>query len=505
MKSSNLIKRGTNRLATNHPLTQKLQAIKEEQKQKTQGIGLKLIPERWEDCVNLCTIRSGGRMVQFTPYPYQSLLSELMDQFSNIIIVKSRQLGITQTIISKFLHRASQSVAYSAMAFLRSQEDASAIARRSRQMLDGLKDYVLPDSDSVGYLKLRQLGEIYFKNSSKEGSRSYDSVLDFLFDEAAFSENIEQIYAASSPSGALAGDLITKLIVSTPSAKSGWYWQKLSENNGNDDIEELCKAVAAGELYRDIPGIYWFVDNAGTVKLIIHWKAHPVYSRKENYLQYRQQQDGTDRETVLREYDLRFVDSAISIFSADLVRGNAIGVFENFRDESANYYIGVDTATIGNDYCVAIVIKEVFDIYSVVGIYRKRQQTSEYNLYQIAELIDLYKPEKIGIEVTGGVGQVYLEQLSKQFKGYNLEAIRTTGDSKPVMISTLQLALEKSCLSFPNNSPITDELLTFRRAGNKLEAPSGKHDDCVMALCFALAVSQFNKLQKSIFSGVKLR
>ncbi len=431
-------------------------------------------------------------MKQFKPYEYQVLLSWLMDEYNNIVIVKSRQLGVTQTVTSKFLHRACLNEAYCSMSFLRNQEDASAIARRARQMLDGLKEYVLPATDNLGYLKLKNAGELYFKNSSKEGSRSYDSVLDFLFDESAFSENIEQIYAASSPSGALAGDLITKLIVSTPSAKSGWYWDILNADNGSEDIEELCIKVAKGEIYKDFPGCYWFKDNKGSIKLILHWTCHPVYRQIPSYLEYRQQQDGTDEETVLREYDLRFVDSAVAIFSSEIVRDNAIGIIEECRDDKATYYLGLDTSTTGNDYCVAIILKEKDRQYSVVDMYRKRQQTSQYHLYQIGELIRKYQPEVAGIEVTGGTGQLYLEQLSREFKHLKCEAIRTTGDSKPLMISNLQLALEKGFLNFPANSPLIDELLSFRRQGRKLEAPGGKHDDCVMSLCFALAVSPFS-------------
>jgi phage terminase large subunit-like protein len=463
--------------------------LQELQQQQSRGI-LKPVPNAWEDFVNLCTIRSGGSMVKFDPYYYQKVISKLMDEFNNIVCVKSRQLGLTQIILSKFLHRASLNPAYSGMAFMRNGDDASAISRRARQMLAGLNDYVIPDSDNVGYLKLKALGEIYFKNSSREGSRSYDSVLDFLFDEAAFSDNIQQIYAASSPSGALAGDKTTKMIISTPSAKSGWYWEKLNENNDGVDIEQLCIDVADGKVYKDIPGLYWFIDKANTVKLIVHWKAHPVYSQIENYLEYRMQQDGTDWETVLREYDLRFIDSTVSVFSAELIRKNAIGILENKIDKDANYYCGLDTSTFGDDYTVFIILKFQDGKYSLVNLYRKRQQTSEYHIYQISELINQYKPKCVGVEVTGGVGQIYLEQLSKQHKDIKFEAIRTTGDSKPVMITSLLLVLEKEILSYPVNSPLVDELLSFRRKGKKLEASSGKHDDAIMALCFALSVAQ---------------
>jgi len=437
-------------------------------------------------------------MVNFNPYYYQKVISRLMDEHNNIVAVKSRQLGITQIVLSKFLHRASHNPAYSAMFFMRNGDDASAISRRARQMINCLYNYVTPDSDNVGYLKLKNKGEIYFKNSSREGSRSYDSVLDFLFDEAAFSDNIQQIYAASSPSGALSGNAITKMIISTPSAKSGWYWDKLSADNGEVDIEQLCIDVAEGRVYKEIPGLYWFIDKTGTVKLIIHWKAHPVYNQIESYLEYRMQQDGTDWETILREYDLRFIDSSVAIFTSDIVRNCAVGTLENDKDTSANYYIGIDTSTVGNDYTVAVVLKEKYKKYSVVDLYRKRHQTTDYHLYKIGDLIKHYKPKVIGVEVTGGVGQIYIEQLNKQFKNHVFESVHTTSNSKPVLISNLQLALEKQELTFPADSPITEELLTFIRKGKKLEAAAGKHDDTVLALSFALSVSLFNKVSNTI-------
>ncbi len=66
------------------------------------------------------------------------------------------------------------------------------------------------------------------------------------------------------------------------------------------------------------------------------------------------------------------------------------------------------------------------------------------------------------------------------------------------MITTLVLALEKELIEYPTNCTLVEEMLSFRRQGNKLEAANGKHDDTVMALCFTLAVSPFN--QKNIWS-----
>lgn len=452
------------------------------------------IPDRWEDFAQLCKIKSGNQMVNFNPYLYQIQLSDLMDNYNNITVVKSRQLGITQAIISKFLHRAIKNPAYSAMVFLKNQEDSSNIARRARVMLASLSDYCENESDNLGYMKISNGGELYFKNSAKDGGRSYDSVSDFLFDEAAFSPNISDIYSSASSASAMVGDDCTKMVISTPSAKFGWYWDKLIEGN-SEDIEEICKKVVSGEL----PPFHYLVNANNDVKCIIHWKAHPIYSKRDDYLEYRKAKDGTSWEVVNHEYNLTFVDSEVSVFSSEIVRNNIVSFIPE-SPKKCKYYIGVDTANLGSDYTVAVVLMLIEDTYYLVDMYRKRKMSSDYDIFAIGELIKKYKPEKVGIEITGGTGQIYLEQLAKEFKSTAIEAIRTTGDSKPAMIDRLILALEKSSLKYLSNSPLIEELLTFRRVGNKLEASAGKHDDCVMGVCFALAVSPF-KAKKNVFFG----
>lgn len=470
------------------------------QKQLKITNNLKPVPQNWEEFLSLTTIRSGGEMKKFILYEYQKILIKLAQQYPNIVILKSRQMGITQIISGKFLHDACVNPAASSILFMRNGEDASAVSRRARQMLNSIPDYAVADNDNVGYLKIRGGGDIYFKNSSKEGSRSLDSATGMLFDEAAFVENIQQIYAASSPSSALSGDKIQKFIVSTPSAKSGWYWDKLNENNGSTDIESLAQDVAEGKVFKELPGVYWFIDSKNTCKLILHWKGHPIYSKIENYLEYRMEQDGTDYETVLREYDLRFVDSAVAVFDSGLIRDCAIGEYESEVDNEADYYAGLDTATTGNDYCTFPIIKHKNGLYSLIHLYRERKQTSDYHLYKISSLIEKYKPKNVGIEVTGGVGQMYYEQLVKRYPHIGFERIRTTGDSKPVQISTLVLALEQHVFDYPHKCPIIPEMLSFRRDGNKLEAAPGKHDDTIMGTCFALMVTPFNKEKNRPFA-----
>lgn len=93
---------------------------------------LKDIPQQWEDFIALTTIRSGGEMKKFEAYEYQKILVRLMQKYPNIVVLKSRQMGTTQTVLSKYLHDSCLNPAASNILFMRNGDDASAISRRAR-------------------------------------------------------------------------------------------------------------------------------------------------------------------------------------------------------------------------------------------------------------------------------------------------------------------------------------------------------------------------------------
>ena len=457
------------------------------------------IPDDWEEFVSQSKIRSGNEIKPFKPYDYQRQLSEIMDNHSVVIVVKSRQLGITQAVFSKFLHKATLNPAYTGMIFCRNQSDSSSIARRAREMVQSFQGRINNESDSLGYMKLREGGQLYFKNGAREGGRGYDSVSDFLFDEAAFAENIESIYSSASAASAMVGEDSSKVIVSTPSAQSGWFWERLVENNDGRDIVDICTSIAN----QTFPPFYWFTDEKGVAKVFIHWRAHPIFSQHDDYLTYRQEQDGTSWEVIKREYDLCFDNTDVAVFNTPLIRENILNDFPPL--DCASYYIGIDTATTGSDFTCAIVLALYNGIYYIVDTYRSSTGSAELHQFKIGELIDKWTPDEIGIEVTGGTGQVYIEQLSSEFSNFKFTAIRTTGDSKPAMIDRLKLVLEKRVIKYTSKHPIIEEMLSYRRNGKKLEASTGKHDDAIMALSFSLAVSPFKPRENNPFGKVEIK
>lgn len=462
------------------------------------GDQLLAVPEEWEDFVKNCVIRSGGLMKKFDPYPYQRRLIELRKQFKNICTIKSRQLGVTQCLSSHDLHNASLNPASSSVYFLRNQPDVGSLSRRLKTMVKGLKNYIEFENDSVSYLKLKNGGDIYLKNSSKEGTRSLDSITSQIYDESAYINDIETIYGASNASSALVENS-SKILLSTPNIKSGFYWDRLSENNP-EDIEKICDLVASGELYKDFPGFYYFADSKGVLKVVIHWLCHPVFSAindtyQGGYIQYRIDTDNISEEVAQREYNLKFIDSSVSVFNGDLVRNGA--VLEKFTDDinpDCDYYLAIDPSFYGDDYFSITVLEhnKKIDIYKVVQNYRKRKQTTDFHLYQCSKLINYWKPKRVCIESNSG--QIIIaEQLEKSHPDLNILQIRTTSESKPVLINRIILALEKKILQYPENCILVSELLNFRRVGKSMEASSGHHDDTVMSLAFALAVCPLAK------------
>lgn len=91
-----------------------------------------------------------------------------------------------------------------------------------------------------------------------------------------------------------------------------------------------------------------------------------------------------------------------------------------------------------------------------------------------------------------GVGDPIVERLKRA--GGDYEAFVFTQSSKQKLMEGLAVAIQHREVTFPEG-PISIELESFRyeytRTGVRYSAPSGEHDDCVMAL--ALAVAGFSR------------
>jgi phage terminase large subunit-like protein len=458
-------------------------------------------PRRWEDFARLCDIRSGDGVMKFDPYPYQIELVESIENHRTTIITKTRQLGITETVSNYFLWNACRNPGYLGVIFSKTQSDTSNIAKRLRRQIESISDYTAPKTDSLQDIELINGGRLLFRNSTVNGSRGLESVTHILFDEAAFTDDIEEIYKSTIPTTAMSGDKARIILLSTPNGQSGFYFDRLNSNNGDRDMLRICEDIRNQSVN---PAQIWSDENRWC-KVLIHWLGHPKFrSKAGTYLDEIEATTGLSRSAIEQEYNLSFTETEQLVFNPAQVRQAAIlESFDSSIDGNCRYYMGIDTAMMGGDYTVAIVLKLKGGIYSIADQYRKRRASTSADVYRIGELIEKYHPDVVGIE-TNGAGQVVLEQLTELHPSQRFQPITTSQISKQASIERLILAMDKQLLQFQKNNPLVNELLAFAHQGQKMGAPNGKHDDCVMSLAFALSVSPFKPGKKSLFDGVQL-
>lgn len=465
----------------------------------TKKLASERIPKNWVEFAKLTEIRSGDGIVKFNPYEYQSQLVDAIGSHKLTIVGKSRQLGISETVCNYFLWRACLDRSVLAVILSLGQRETIDLARRVRFAIESLEPFgISTTTDTLTDIQINGGGRLLFRPSNENSTRGLPAVTHALLDEAGFVEKVDRIYQAMIPATSTVVDPKI-VVVSTPNGSQGWYHGLLA-NNG-EDLETICDSIRDGST---APYQQW--TNGNTGKVLIHWKCHPKFSKMDDYLDRIAQETGLSETVIAQEYDLSFSDRDEAVFSAAIVRGAAtLEGLTKEHNQDLRYYIGVDGATVGADFTVAIVLS--YDpntkIYNVIDMYRSRKGSIESDIYQIGELIDKYRPIKVSVE-SNGVGQVFLEQLAANHRSHQVIGVHTSQDSKLGMVERLSLALEKKVLNLPKSSPIISELLSFRRVGKKLEASAGAHDDCVLALAITLSGTDFT-LQISSMSSVNIQ
>ncbi|MGB8701393.1 MAG: terminase family protein, partial [Thermosynechococcaceae cyanobacterium] len=232
-----------------------------------------LPPVPWPKFAPRTRIRSGKQMIRFIPYRYQSLIIDLFNRHRGILVVKTRQLGVTECFANRFLQRAYENPAYAAVVFSRHQEDSSNVQRRF-SLMAGSANIPLPINGATR-CQLTNGAQAFFRPSTDDAGRSLESIHDALFDEAGFVANMAKLYGAASPSQNVLGEDARTAVVSTPNGLGGFFWQLLCDNNPpNMDVLAICEGVREGKLFsNDLPGFYWFCDRSGWVKVFLHWLA----------------------------------------------------------------------------------------------------------------------------------------------------------------------------------------------------------------------------------------
>lgn len=438
----------------------------------------------WLEFAAKTLIRSGRAEVPFIPYDWQIQLEEQLKTHFGCVLVKTRQLGATEYIASRLLHNAFNDPGYVAVVFSKTQDDSSDIAKRVRLMGLSHPDIHL-ESENVKDLKLVNGGRLIFKPSTAYAARGIPSVSEIVFDECAFVPDIDAIYSAALPSTEMLGSEARIILMSTPNGQQGFFWERLNEENGDRNVLEMCRQIRTGETD---PIQHW-TDAGGWCKFFVHWKAHPIYCNRPNYLEeIKRQKKLTDRQ-LQQEYNLGFDESLNQVYKPELVKAAETGQWMP-PIPRRKYLAAVDPSFGGEDFYTLQIWDVTSTPYQLVREYREHLKSKAYNLEKTVELLNQYRPAVVGVEGNGG-GSLIAQELDQLLRTTPVETITTTNTNKITNTDRIALLLERGWVAFPPGCSLASELLNFREtlSGTRRtrEAATG-HDDGVMAMAIAFSL-----------------
>lgn len=443
------------------------------------------IPENWCDFAKLSDINSEGRIQKFNPYPYQIEIEKLMQDHS-CVIIKGRQLGISEMVLSVLLGRACQKPGYNALVFSKTQVDSSLLAMRCKRACESIG--IKLETDNLRDLIIRGGGRIRFLNSKPESSRGSESVQDILYDECAFVDDLQAIRDAATPTQSMLGDKAREYFVSTPNGCSGLYYEIASTGN-SEDLKDICDRVVREKL-----GFYNFIDNSNWAKIFCHYQAHPIYSKNPNFLQDLHTKKRIPWETLNREHNLSFSEAEEQYFSTISLENCWVkDIKEDKGDDNSIYIAGLDTQDGGEDFCSLQIWKLQNNHFYKVAGYRKNRGTFDGHLEQILYLLSKFPNAVLGIEKNSS-GNIYHGQIVNRRSYLTTHLINVNGENKGSMVSRIKAMIESGKIHYEKKDPLQFDLENYRKVGLQYRAAIGKHDDEVSSLSVMLQTAQNESL-----------
>lgn len=161
------------------------------------------------------------------------------------------------------------------------------------------------------------------------------------------------------------------------------------------------------------------------------------------------------------------------------------------------YVIGVDWGK-QNDFTVIVV----FCVETMQMVFMDRFQQIDYHFQRerLKTIIQRWQPVQSLIEANS-IGEVNIEELRRD--GIDVTPFTTTAQSKPPLIEELAIAIEKGKITIQPDPVLLNEMNAFTMTRGatgrpQYSAPSGGHDDTVIALALAYDAALRNQSSGSL-------
>ena len=461
--------------------------------------------ENWPEFARKTYIRTSGTIKAFDPYKYEVDLINRIHTSQNTIVLKSRQMGASESVASYLACRAATEPGFAAIIISKTQNDSSELGRRVRYMLNSISGHNFRyASDSNTVVSIHGGGTLYFLPGSPRAARGIPSGSVLWIDEAAFVEGAEEIYRAASPALAMLGDKAKVIITSTPDTADSWFgqlWHHGTPGHWYGLVQQAAQNPTEGEQLIEQLNLQLAEIKDDWARVAVHWTQHPVYNQDPEWANKTREQRRLTQKAFDSEFNLSFGSTDTQLYPTWLINRATRGRFEECGHVRRTYVMGVDPNAGGSDYFVALVLDVTEKPYSVVALYRENGRSTEYSLRKVKELIEDFLPHRITVEKQS-MGAVVAEALQGIVPSYQIELFNTSRPAKNVATDRVLYLLEHDWLIFPPGV-IPEELRAFQlKDGGRREAAPGFNDDTTMALSLACSLSPEVETAAVMFANI---
>lgn len=251
----------------------------------------------------------------------------------------------------------------------------------------------------------------------------------------------------------------------TPAGRN-WFWREFTEAQGRADSMAWQTPTLGVEIHGD------------QLIRVPHPLENPDISFDEILSLWRTMPEQTFRQEILAE----FVEDSGLVFRNVLQLST---LAPGIPQDGHSYIMGIDWGKY-NDFTVCTVI----DVTAKQQVACDRFNMIDYEIQKgrVRALNQLWQPILI-IAEQNSIGDAVMDGLRGD-ADINIMGFTMSQGSKQALIEDLAFALERKTLTLLDYEPQTQELLAFqseRLPGGafRYEAPSGMHDDTVIALALA--------------------
>ena len=422
--------------------------------------------------------------IPFNLYPFQEKVLHLFQENPYSVVLKSRQLGISTLGAGYSLWLMLFHKDKNVLCIATKQDTAKNMVTKVKFMYENLPSWLKIDAPENNKLTLRLSNgsQIKATSASSDAGRS-EAVSLLLIDEAAFIDNIGEIWASAQQTLATGGGCIA---LSTPYGTGNWFHQTWvrAENNENDFLP---------------------------IKL--PWYVHP-----ERDQTWRDRQDELlgDPRMAAQECDCDFSTSGDTVFYAEYLQFyeqtyikdplEKRGADQNLwiwepADYSRSYLVVADVARgDGKDYSAFHVID--IETNTQVAEYKGQLGTKEFG-HLLVGIATEYNEALLVVE-NASIGWATIQTIID--RGYNNLHYSSKGDStradsyfdrymdtskmvpgfsmtsrvRPLIVGKLQEYVNDKSVTIQSKRLI-EEMKVFMWKNGRAEAQQGYNDDLVMA------------------------